>query len=70
MHPMTILAYGMNGVPLPLLHGAPLRLVVPAWVGDHWVKWAYSTALEQEYWQACIAFKQARDCTLFLLTWS
>lgn len=40
------------------------------YVGDHWVKWAYSTAVEQEYWQACIAFKQARDCTLFLLTWS
>jgi DMSO/TMAO reductase YedYZ molybdopterin-dependent catalytic subunit len=25
-HPQTILAYEMNGVPLPLAHGAPLRL--------------------------------------------
>ena len=34
-----ILAYEMNGVPLPPLHGAPLRLVVPGWAGDHWMKW-------------------------------
>ena len=46
MHPMTILAYGMNGEPLPILHGAPLRLVVPAWAGDHWVKWLRSIRLD------------------------
>lgn len=34
-----ILAYEMNGVPLPAQHGAPLRLVVPGWAGDHWMKW-------------------------------
>ncbi len=34
-----ILAYEMNGEPLPALHGAPLRLVVPGWAGDHWMKW-------------------------------
>lgn len=34
-----ILAYEMNGVPLPPQHGAPLRLVVPGWAGDHWMKW-------------------------------
>jgi DMSO/TMAO reductase YedYZ molybdopterin-dependent catalytic subunit len=35
----AILAYEMNGVKLPAEHGAPLRLVVPGWAGDHWMKW-------------------------------
>jgi DMSO/TMAO reductase YedYZ molybdopterin-dependent catalytic subunit len=34
-----ILAWEMNGEPLPPLHGAPVRLVVPGWAGDHWMKW-------------------------------
>ena len=29
----------MNGEPLPVVHGAPLRLIVPGWAGDHWMKW-------------------------------
>jgi DMSO/TMAO reductase YedYZ molybdopterin-dependent catalytic subunit len=32
-HPQTILAYGMNGRPLPLAHGAPLRLRVERQIG-------------------------------------
>jgi sulfite oxidase len=35
----AIVAYEMNGAPLPQLHGAPARLVVPGWAGDHWMKW-------------------------------
>jgi DMSO/TMAO reductase YedYZ molybdopterin-dependent catalytic subunit len=35
----AIVAYEMNGVPLPHHHGAPARLVVPGWAGDHWMKW-------------------------------
>jgi len=35
----AILAYAMNGEPLPLLHGFPLRLVVPGWYGVASVKW-------------------------------
>jgi DMSO/TMAO reductase YedYZ molybdopterin-dependent catalytic subunit len=35
----AILAYEMNGQPLPLYHGAPLRLVVPGWYGVANVKW-------------------------------
>lgn len=35
----AILAYDMNGKPLNTTHGAPLRLVVPGWAGDHWMKW-------------------------------
>jgi sulfite oxidase len=34
-----IVAYEMNGEPLPHLHGAPARLIVPGWAGDHWMKW-------------------------------
>jgi sulfite oxidase len=34
-----IVAYEMNGEPLMPLHGAPARLVVPGWAGDHWMKW-------------------------------
>jgi DMSO/TMAO reductase YedYZ molybdopterin-dependent catalytic subunit len=34
-----LLAYEMNGKPLPPEHGAPLRLIVPGWYGIAWVKW-------------------------------
>jgi DMSO/TMAO reductase YedYZ molybdopterin-dependent catalytic subunit len=33
MHPQTLLAYEINGNPLPLLHGAPLRLAIPVKYG-------------------------------------
>jgi sulfane dehydrogenase subunit SoxC len=39
LRPETLLAWGMNGVPLPPQHGAPLRLVVPGWYGMAQVKW-------------------------------
>lgn len=35
----VLLAWAMNGAPLPPQHGAPLRLVVPAWYGMASVKW-------------------------------
>ena len=35
----ALLAFMMNGQPLPLRHGYPLRLVVPGWYGVASVKW-------------------------------
>jgi len=35
----VLLAWGMNGGPLPPQHGFPLRLVVPGWYGMGNVKW-------------------------------
>lgn len=39
LSPEVMLAYEMNGEPLPLYHGAPLRLIVPGWYGVANVKW-------------------------------
>jgi DMSO/TMAO reductase YedYZ molybdopterin-dependent catalytic subunit len=35
----VLLAYAMNGEPLPAAHGYPLRLIVPGWYGVASVKW-------------------------------
>jgi DMSO/TMAO reductase YedYZ molybdopterin-dependent catalytic subunit len=34
----TLIAYEMNGAPLPHFHGFPARLVVPGWTGTYWMK--------------------------------
>jgi len=39
MEPTTLLAYEMNGAPLPDRHGYPLRVVVPGYFGEKNVKW-------------------------------
>jgi DMSO/TMAO reductase YedYZ molybdopterin-dependent catalytic subunit len=39
LRPDTLLAWEMNGLPLPSEHGRPLRLVVPGWYGMASVKW-------------------------------
>ena len=35
----TLLAYSLNGEPLPKDHGFPLRAIVPGWVGSSHIKW-------------------------------
>ena len=39
MEPTTLLAYEMNGVPLPDRHGYPLRAIAPGYFGEKHVKW-------------------------------
>ena len=39
LDPDTLLAYEMNGQPLPDEHGFPARLIVPGWYGMASVKW-------------------------------
>jgi sulfite dehydrogenase len=34
----TLVAYEMNGAPLPHLNGFPARLIVPGWTGTYWMK--------------------------------
>jgi DMSO/TMAO reductase YedYZ molybdopterin-dependent catalytic subunit len=34
----VMIAFAMNGRPMPLLNGFPLRLVVPGWYATYWVK--------------------------------
>ncbi|MDH5428450.1 MAG: molybdopterin-dependent oxidoreductase [Nitrospirota bacterium] len=38
MADQVLVAYAMNGEPLPFLNGFPLRLVVPGWYATYWVK--------------------------------
>ncbi len=50
LDPDTILAYEMNGEPLPVLHGFPLRAVAPGWEGAYSVKWLTDIqVIEKEY---------------------
>jgi sulfite dehydrogenase len=34
----VMVAYEMNGQPLPLLNGFPVRLIVPGWYATYWIK--------------------------------
>jgi DMSO/TMAO reductase YedYZ molybdopterin-dependent catalytic subunit len=50
LHEDVLLAYAMNGQPLPASHGFPLRLIVPDWYGMASVKWLRSiTAVAQPF---------------------
>ena len=42
MEVRTLVAWEMNGQPLPKVHGYPLRLVVPGWVGSCSTKWLHT----------------------------
>jgi DMSO/TMAO reductase YedYZ molybdopterin-dependent catalytic subunit len=48
-HPQTILAYEMNGRPLPIPHGAPLRLRLEVQLGFKMVKWLRAIEFVEEY---------------------
>ena len=50
----VIVAYAMNGEPLPLLNGYPLRLVAPGWYATYWVKMLHDieaiSAVDESFW--------------------
>jgi hypothetical protein len=54
MHPQTILAYEVNGKPLPVEHGQPLRLIIPVKYGIKNLKRIGSISFSDErppdYW--------------------
>ena len=59
MRDEVLLAYEMNGEPLPAQHGFPLRLVVPGWDGMTHVKWLQRIAAVAEPfagWQQAEAY--------------
>ena len=54
LHPRTILAYELNGVPLTQEHGAPLRLIIPVKYGIKSLKRigviAFADQRQPDYW--------------------
>ena len=57
----VLLAYELNGVPLPPQHGFPLRLLVPGWYGMTNVKWLTRLTLLDEPFAG---YQQARGYRL------
>jgi sulfane dehydrogenase subunit SoxC len=56
----VLLAWAVNGQPLPPQHGFPLRLVVPGWYGMTHVKWLRSiTVVDEPFrgWQQEVAYR-------------
>ncbi len=48
LRPDVLLAFEMNGAPLPPEHGGPLRVVVPGYIGARSVKWLTSIELRRD----------------------
>jgi len=52
----TLIAFEMNGLPLPHWNGFPARIVVPGWTGTYWVKGVTSVKVvskpEKNFWMA------------------
>lgn len=44
----VLIAFAMNGEPLPLLNGFPARLVVPGWTATYWMKHITTIEIRQQ----------------------
>jgi len=64
-HPQTILAYELNDAPLPLAHGAPLRLRVETQLGYKMVKYLRAIELVAEYRTSGDGQGGSREDTMF-----
>ncbi|WP_037494184.1 sulfite oxidase [Solirubrobacter soli] len=49
--PEVLLAWAMNGEPLTPVHGAPVRVVVPGYIGARSVKWLERIEVREHPWQ-------------------
>jgi sulfite oxidase len=56
LSPEVLLAWEMNSQPLPRVHGGPVRVVVPGYIGARSVKWVTAISVQsvpsQNYFQA------------------
>jgi sulfite oxidase len=49
--PEVLVAWGMNGEPLQPVHGAPLRVVVPGYIGARSIKWLERIEVRSTPWE-------------------
>jgi DMSO/TMAO reductase YedYZ molybdopterin-dependent catalytic subunit len=64
VRPDVLLAYEMNGQPLPPQHGFPVRAVVPGWYGMTSVKWLTSVTVTRspfDGFQNAVAYRYKGD---------
>lgn len=62
--PGVLVAYEMNGQPLPPQHGFPVRLVVPGWYGMAHVKWLRDIEVvdhEFDGYQNAVSYRLTQD---------
>jgi DMSO/TMAO reductase YedYZ molybdopterin-dependent catalytic subunit len=59
----VLIAFEMNGEPLPHWNGFPARLIVPGWTGTYWIKQLSSVKVmsspEKNFWMST-AYRQPR----------